>query len=422
MFKSKQRKLSAAAHSGAAALFLSVGFLAPARADWTPEDKPSGNAAAVQARAAALNDAEEARSEPRLGDDADAEREAEAKRQREERRKQMAEEDARRAAEREAYEKTFAAVHAQGAVIEAAMHDEDGGALEGLFNWDLFAKYTSEMTAKDPTAYRKSKDAALLYEGEWERDKDGVFTGIYVGSTPRESESLKARVMYYITEFYFGAPGLAYASKLTEAHEGYRITIDGTDYVGKPIYISLPGQKEKEFWVAATKGSEEVRILNFRDKASFATLQSYEARRDPRRPAREAFPAGDKSRAELDAELPEAAHTEAKPKAEFTVACIEHAKQGLRLNQARLSVVRSESDPKEKKAALGALLDLLIDAAKEEDRAKQHNLTVALFDVWGALVPIGWSQEDMQCTVEGENDTDTIVRRWIAVYNAYKTD
>jgi hypothetical protein len=150
MFKWKIRNV--AALIGAATFFLVISGLAPVSADDSC------------ANAGRTHDAV-----PGAGGDLDPE--DEAKRAADERRKKMAEEDARRLAEKKEHEKTFAAVHLKGPVIEAAILGEDAEALEKLFNWELFAKYTSDLTAAELEAHKKSKDAPLLFEGDWERNK-----------------------------------------------------------------------------------------------------------------------------------------------------------------------------------------------------------------------------------------------------------
>jgi hypothetical protein len=357
------------------------------------------------------------------------------------RKKEVAEEDARRLAVKQSYEKTYGAVMEAGPSIEAALRGGNASTIENLFDWQAFALYNDALIQKDPQAYLNSKDAALLCVGDWVKGEDGQPTGVFQGKAPHGPDSLKARVMYYISEFYFGAQDIKWERTRTEAHEGFKQPIGSTEYVGKVIYISFKGGgAEKEFWVAAPLGSADVRIINFRDKGAFPNLQGKEAKkergddrrdpynpeRDPRNPDRD--PADPEPEPEQptdpDANLPEAAKTGAMPTVAALLNAIDDLKRGQKLNSARIQQIEKEPSKSEKKATMGALIDLLLDAVKANDRAGKNRISLALYDVWQPFVPQGWGKDDMVYTIDfdGQSTTDLTVRRWLDIYNAYKTD
>jgi hypothetical protein len=360
------------------------------------------------------------------------------KRRLDDRKKEIADEDARRLAEKQALTKTYDAAYAQGPAIEAALRGGNASTIENLFDWQAYALYNDTLISADPAAYLKSKDAPLLCVGEWDKDASGAPTGVFTGKTPLGPDGLKARVMFYIQEFYFGKEDIRYVDDRSKAHEGYKVSIRGTDYYTKPIYVSFKGGGvEKEFWVGAPKGSTDVRIINFRDKQAFPNLQGKEAKKerddgrgDPFNRERDLTrdpedPEDPRERpTDPDGDLPATAKTNAKPTVAALINAIEDLKRGVKLNTAKIQNIEKEPSKVEKKATMGALIDLLIDAVNGNDRAGKNRISSALYDVWQPFVPQGWEQDDMVYNIDfdGQSDADTVVRRWLDIYNSYKTE
>ena len=245
--------------------------------------------------------------------------------------------------------------------------------------------------------------------------------------------------MDYFKNFYFGAQNIRWEKARSEAEgAGFSLTVGAKNYVGKRIYINFDkGGKEKEFWVGAPKGSSDVRILNFIDKDAFTSLQSKEAPkvrsddRDPYNPDRDTRdpkdpndPGMDNPPADPDATLPQVASTGGMPTVPALVNCIEELKRSNPLNAARLKQIKTEASKAEKKATMGAMIDLLITAVNGNDRNGKLNISAALFDVWDGFVPADWNKEDMVYTIgfDGQSTSDLPLRRWLEVYNSYKVD
>ncbi|MCA8913830.1 MAG: hypothetical protein KDB90_00360 [Planctomycetes bacterium] len=354
-------------------------------------------------------------------------------------REEMARKDAETKAANEALKKPLEAAMGQGTAIEAALRGSDATTLENMFDWQVYATYNSDLIQSNAT-YLTAKSAVLMCTGQWDKDADGNPTGTFTGEAPFGSDSLRTRVMDYIKNFYFGALNIKWEKARSEADgAGFSLTVGSTNYVGKRIYITFDkGGKEKEFWVGAPKGSSDVRILNFIDKDAFTSLQTKEAPkkrtddRDPTNPDRNPDrdpvknPDGDPEDppADPDATLPEVASTGSMPTEPALVNCVNELKNGGKLNDARLKQIKSESSKAEKKATMGAMIDLLITAVKGNDRSAKHNISAALYDVWDAFLVEGWGKEEMVYTIgfDGQSDSDLPIRRWLDVYNNYKVD
>ncbi|MCB9895131.1 MAG: hypothetical protein H6839_11825 [Planctomycetes bacterium] len=367
-----------------------------------------------------------------------------AKQKQEEQNKQlredMAKKDAETKAANEALKKPMEAAMNQGTAIEAAIRGSDATTLENMFDWQTYAAYNSDLIQANPE-FLTAKSAVLMCTGSWDKDKDGSPTGTFTGEAPFGSDSLRTRVMDYIKNFYFGAQNIRWEKARSEADgAAFSLTVGSNSYVGKRIYIAFDkGGKEKEFWVGAPKGSSDVRILNFIDKDAFTSLQTKEApkkRTDDRNPLRNPDRDPDKDPAknpdgdpedppaDPDANLPEVANTGGMPTEAALVNCIEELKRDNPLNDARLKQIKGETSKAEKKATMGAMIDLLIAAVKNNNRNAKRNISAALYDVWDVFVPQGWEKEDMVYTIDfnGQSDSDLPIRRWLDVYNNYKVD
>ncbi|MCB9935438.1 MAG: hypothetical protein H6840_07075 [Planctomycetes bacterium] len=359
------------------------------------------------------------------------------------RKEEMAKKDADVAKENELKLAPINAAMQAAPGIESALRNGDAAALEGMFDWNVYASYNATWIAANWGGAWDYKEAALLCVGDWEKDADGAPTGKFIGQAAHGSDGLRQRVMEYIKDFYFGAEDIRWEKARTEAHAGFTVTVGSTTYLTKPIFISFKGGGvEKEFWLGAPKGSTDVRIVNFIDKGAFTKLQEKEAprqRKDDRGlmrdPVKERDPGAGTNKnpdpgmedppADPDSNLPNVAKTGAMPTDAALVNCIkELQKDGGKLNAARVSQVKGEPNKKEKKAAMGAMLDLLIDAVNGKDRSAKNNISLALWECFQFLVYKEWTKEDMVYTIgfDGQSETDTIVRRWIQLYNDYQPD
>ena len=73
---------------------------------------------------------------------------------------------------------------------------------------------------------------------------------------------------------------------------------------------------------------------------------------------------------------------------------------------------------------MGAAIDLLIQARSNGDAAAMHNISQALWNVWHAFTYVDTEESDM---VYGGHSTspemsDTPIRLWLELYNAYNVD
>jgi hypothetical protein len=77
---------------------------------------------------------------------------------------------------------------------------------------------------------------------------------------------------------------------------------------------------------------------------------------------------------------------------------------------------------KDRKAFIGALVDLLIDNFKEKKRTECEAITGALYKVWGNSC--GYDEKDATYDRQtfDENTTDFAVRIWYDLYTRYKTE
>lgn len=358
------------------------------------------------------------------------------------RKEEMAKKDAEVAAENEAKLKPINAAMEQAPAIEAALRNGDAATLEAMFDWNVYASYNANWIAGNWGGSWDYKEAALLCVGEWVKDADGAPTGVFMGKAAHGADGLKQRVMEYIKDFYFGAQDIKWEKARTEAHAGNSVTVGSTTYLTKPVYISFKGSgPEKEFWLGAPKGSTDVRIVNFIDKGAFTKLQEKEAPRqrkvddrdptnpdrDPRNPDRDPGenPPMEDPPADPDENLPNVAKTGAMPTDAVLVNCVkELQKDGGKLNAARVSQVKGEPNKVEKKATMGAMIDLLIDAVNKKDRNGKLNISNALYDCFQFLRYEGWEKEELVYTIgfDGQSESDIIVRRWIELYNSYKPE
>ncbi|MCA8946685.1 MAG: hypothetical protein KDB29_10700, partial [Planctomycetes bacterium] len=293
---------------------------------------------------------------------------------------------------------------------------------------------------EDPDKGSSFLNHPLFSVGDWEKGEDGRYTGGFNGNAPHGPDSLKQRVMGYIKQYFFGAAELKWDKAKTESEKGgFAVEIAGTKYLGKKIFIDYKGGgKTKEFWFGAPKGSADVRILNFVDLGSMKALAEIEAknekrtdnrdftrdpdRRDPNNP--DPMPGEDDPPADPDANLPPNAKTGAMPTEPALINAVNDLKRDGTLNIARTKAVTTEPSKVEKKATMGAFIDLLIDAVSSNDRSAKAGISGKLWDIWHGYCTADRTKDDMVYTIgfDGQSSTDMIVRRWLEVYNAYSTE
>jgi hypothetical protein len=341
--------------------------------------------------------------------------------------------DAQTKADNELVKKPMDAAIAKMPSIETMLLNQNAKEIEALFDWQVYSAYNQWLIDKTPDFM----NTPLFAVGTWEQEAGGRYTGKFLGKAGHGPDSLRERVMGYIQAYLFGAPDLRWDRAKTDADEGFTITLGAQKYIGKKVFVNYKGDggKSKEFWLGAPKGSDQVRLYNFVDLNSLKNLVADEAKnertddrsfmRDPeeRDPGRDPEPEGDPE-TDKDADLPKNAKTGALPTAAACLNAYEDLKRGTKLNAARIKGVESEPDKKQKKATMGAFIDLLIDAVKSNDRAGKNRISSALWAIWQPFVPADWAREDMVYDIDfdGQSDSDLSVRRWLEVYEIYETE
>jgi hypothetical protein len=363
-----------------------------------------------------------------------AEQEAAFREEKKKKDKEAADEKARQVkAENELVKKPMDAATAKASTIETLLLNQNAAELEALFDWQVYAAYNQTLIDKTPDFM----NSPLIGVGSWEKGEDGKYTGRFLGTVGHGPDSLRQRVMNYIKAYLFGASELKWDRVKTDSDGGsFTIEVNGKKYLGKKIFIDYRGGgKTKEFYLGALKGTDEVRLYNFVDLNSIKSMVGDEAKnereddrnfmRDPdeRDPRRDPEDPEDRD-TDPDGDLPKNAKTGAMPTAAACVNAYEELKRGSKLNTARIKSVETEPDKAQKKATMGAFIDLLIDAVKDNDRAGKNRISAALWAIWQPFVPQDWGQDDMVYNIDfdGQSDADLTVRRWIEVYNTYKTN
>lgn len=362
-----------------------------------------------------------------------------AKQQREEANKKRAEavkkQDEEQRKANELITKPMEAAMAQAGDVFAALKNQDAATLDAMFDWQTFAAYNQTLVDSNADYL----NSPLMAVGTWEKDGSGKYTGKFLGEVAHGPDSLKDRIMGYLKEFVFGAEGLEWEKAKTEADAGsFTLPLNGKKYLGKRVFFTYKGAgKTKELWLGALEGSDQVRIINYVDGSSAKNLQTKEAKnervvddRDPYNPDRDPTRNPDNPDnpedppLDPDASLPEVAKTGSMPTAAALVNAVEELKRGGDLNTARVNSIKGESSKQEKKATMGAFIDLLIDAVKSNDRTMKLRISSALWDVWSPFVPQDWGKADMVYTqgFDGQSESDLHVRRWLEIYNTYPLD
>lgn len=365
--------------------------------------------------------------------------------QRERERARLAELDAERKRSNEEIGTPINASRAKGPDVETAMRNNSRDAVDSLFDWGLYATYNQQLINSN-SAHLNSP---IMAEGTWEKGEDGRYTGRWIGSAARNQQSLRDRVLGYIEEYLFHAPAVRWVrekSEPTVPTSQFKISINGVEYLGVKIFIEVQGGgSDKEFWVGAPRGSTNARVVNFIDGGATKKLQEHEAA-NPRvaEDNRESIyreghdptgrgALGGTGRPDVDdegkrrdpaANLPAVAKTGATPTRPALINCVSALGRGEKLNTMRLDQIRTESSTAEKKATMGAFIDLLIDAQASNNRTAKLNISTALYDVWKSFAYADYSREDLVYVIDFNNqsETDLIVRRWIETYNEYKVD
>jgi hypothetical protein len=287
-------------------------------------------------------------------------------------------------------------------------------------------------------------NSALMAEGAWEEiDEEGKTKIKWVGKSIRTSDSLRQRALDYIENFMFGSTGVTWARGKSELVESrFSLAVGGEEYYGHRLFIDVEGAgRTKEFWVGAPRGSTDVKILNFVDKSMMQKLQEKEARsvvtenrdflREDYDPSKGALgkdggaDSGD-PRNDPDHGLPIAVKTGDMPTLATLVNCVTEIRRGNKLNEMRLSQIRDTTvSRKEKKATMGAIIDILIDAHKGKDRTGKYVASLTLWEVWNNSAFKEWNRDKLvyeMRELSTQDETDIIIRRWREIYNGYKVE
>ncbi|MBP9890967.1 MAG: hypothetical protein KBG84_03620 [Planctomycetes bacterium] len=388
-----------------------------------------------------------------------AAKEAEEQRAKDEKAKQAKEVEVKKS-EGEARNKTIEAGTAGGERIAAMLTSGDLAGLGAMFSWDIMQKdYVKELEKQSKDApkkpdgtedldkngkpklspYQKMLNDPIFSEGEWEKRPDGSPSGLWVGRVPRGSDSLRERIMKYIENSYAKAAATmdiaAMEKGAAKGSDKFSLTIDGVLYLGRVCMIkSAAAGKPVNFFVGSTPGDTNVKILRFDDPQRVESLKQQEAKfqrkeqpqgdesftnpdRDPNKeqPGEEGDPEGP-----TDPGLPEAQKTGGQCPQDL-VNIIRDLRDGKDLTNPQVKTLQDQSRSKaDRKAFIGALVDMLIDFYKEKKRTECEVISKALFKVWGN----GCGYDEKTATFDrqtfDENTTDFPVRVWYDYYTRYK--
>lgn len=341
--------------------------------------------------------------------------------------------------------KSMEASRAMAGKIESALRGGDTAGLAAMFDWNTYALYNGDLV-KGKAEFMNT--SPLIVDGDWEKLETGKYSGKYIGRAVRGPDSLKTRVIDFIANYYVGAEITMDEERTKHEKSAFSITVGSNDYLGVKVFVDVKNRgKLKEFWVGAPRGSDQAKIINFVDPGSLKTLQEKEAKnerdpriddrdptnpdrdptnpdRDPSNPDRDPENPDNPTENDPDADLPAVAKTGANPTDPALVNAISELKRNA-LNEARKDTVRKHTSKAEKKATMGAMIDVLIDAVKNGDRNLKHNASKALHDIWKSFTAADWQREDLVYDLEFGGDqsaSEMIVRRWLWTYNNYSTE
>ncbi len=338
--------------------------------------------------------------------------------------------------------KPFEASLKVGEDIAGAIRSGNRTMLDSMFDWNTFAAYNKQLADADPT----HMNSALMAEGAWEEiDEEGKTKIKWVGKSIRTSDSLRQRALDYVENFMFGAKGVHWDRGKSEIDGSrFSMAVGGAEYYGHRIFIDVEGAgRTKEFWVGAPRGSTDVKILNFVDKSMMQKLQEKESRTvlvENRDFLREGYDttkgalgkdgkeggadSGD-PRNDPDHGLPVPVKTGDMPTLPELVNCVTELRRNNKLNEMRLSQIRDTQSTKEKKATMGAFIDILIDAHKGKNRTGKYVASLALFEIWNKYGYEGWNREKLvydMTDLNSQEESDLIIRRWRDIYKNYKVE
>ncbi|MCA8912004.1 MAG: hypothetical protein KDB82_09880 [Planctomycetes bacterium] len=122
--------------------------------------------------------------------------------------------------------------------------------------------------------------------------------------------------------------------------------------------------------------------------------------------------------------LPPAAPTGAMPTVAVLLDAVKEAETDGGLSTESIRAIRIHPSRKEKKATLGALIDLLLKAVNRDDRKAKAGISEALWTIWNSFCYQDQTEDKMIYSMgfDNQNSSDLIVRRWVEVYNGYKVD
>lgn len=379
---------------------------------------------------------------------------AEDQKAKDEKARQQKEIDAKKA-ESDAMVKTINAGTEVGERIGPLLVAGDMNALSALFAWDVLQKdflKELEKQSKDPPTkdgkpeldkdgkpkpsnYQKMLNDPIFCDGEWEKRADGSPSGLYKGKMPRGSDALRQRMMDYIEKMYAKTDAkmdtAAMEKVASKGNDKFSLKIDDTLYVGRVCMIkSAAASKTINFYVGAVAGDTNVKVLRFDDPQRMENLKQLEAKFQ-----RKTQPQNDESFTNPDREkprdpdeeregpsepdLPEAKKTGAECPRDL-VNLFRELREGNKITHSQIRTLQDQSRSKaDRKAFIGALLDVLIDKFKEGKRMECANISQALYAVWGDAC--GYPQKD--CTYEAtgnfDANNDYPLRVWYDFYSRY---
>lgn len=389
-----------------------------------------------------------------------AAKEADEQRAKEEKEKQLKANEKVKA-DGEERRKTIDAGTQGGERIASLLTSGDLNALGAMFDWDVVQKdfvQQLEKQSKDTpkkadgtddldkngkvkaSAYEKFLNDPVFCEGEWEKREDGSPSGLYKGKMPRGSDGLRQRMMEYIEKMYAKANATMDTASMEKAsvkgNDRFSMTIDGKLYMGRVCMIkSAAAGKLLNFFVGAQQGDTNVRILRFDDPQRMENLKQMEAKfqRKEQPQGADQFTNPDREKPKegpgeepgeegpAEADLPEAKKTSAQCPQDL-VNLFRDLRDGKEITNPQIRTLQDQSRTKaDRKAFIGALLDVLIDKFKEGKRFECANISKALFAVWGGAC--GYPEKDCTYPADGNFDAsnDYPLRVWYDFYNRYKT-
>lgn len=363
--------------------------------------------------------------------------------------------DAETKAANDRMNRVFEATYLMGADLASAINSKNADTISGMFDWNMYAAYREDYVKAKVAGGADRGDYLvdpLWADGEWEKNDEGNYTGVYLGKSLHGPSGLKTNVMKYIEFASFGVPATFLREKTEGEKAAFALDFKGKKIFGRKIYIEIGvGKKtsEFEFMAGAEEGTENVRLFGFSHKGSNKLFQKMEGverakpkpvdDRDPTNPDRNPDNGRDPDSGKTPLEgggeeggtdttteedLPEMKKTGAVVEDRSAIGNImRDVVKGNKLTNAQETAVKG-AEKSIRKQFMGQVIDLLIKAYNDGDRSNKQHYSEVLWSIWSNFATSG--EEDYVYAIGGfgggDNTSDKPIRRWLKIYNNYKTD